>query len=72
MLRSESADEASELLAAGATHVAVPNVLAGEQLVGTVEELAAGETTPETLEREQLAYFQTLERYGFATRDERV
>ncbi|MDQ2049789.1 cation:proton antiporter [Natronolimnohabitans sp. A-GB9] len=72
LLRSESAAVASDLLEAGATHVAVPNVLAGEQLLATVDALAAGETDPETLEREQRDYFQALERYGFATRDERV
>ncbi|WP_049919946.1 cation:proton antiporter [Halobiforma nitratireducens] len=70
--RSESAEDAGELLEAGATHVAVPNVLAGEQLIGIVDALAAGKTDPETLEREQREYFQALERYGFATRDERV
>ncbi|MWV38269.1 cation:proton antiporter [Natrialba sp. INN-245] len=72
LLRTESADEAGELLEAGATHVAVPNVLAGEQLVSTVEELAAGETDAKTLEREQFDYFDALERYGFASRDERI
>ncbi len=72
LLRAESADEAGELLEAGATHVAVPNVLAGEQLVSTVEELAAGETDAKTLEREQFDYFDALERYGFASRDERI
>ncbi len=72
MLRSESAAEADELLEAGATHVAVPDVLAGEQLIATVEDLAAGETEPDELERAQRDYFRTLERYGFATRDERV
>jgi len=72
MLRSSSAEDASELLDAGATHVAVPDVLAGEQLIATVEDLAAGETEPDELERAQRDYFRTLERYGFATRDERV
>ncbi|MEY7849494.1 cation:proton antiporter [Natrarchaeobius sp. A-rgal3] len=72
LLRTESADEASELLKAGATHVAVPNVLAGEQLVTVVEELATGETDVEDLERNQLEYFDALERYGFASRDERI
>ncbi|AFZ74090.1 cation:proton antiporter [Natronobacterium gregoryi] len=72
LLRSESAEIAGELLESGATHVAVPNVLAGEQLLATVDALAAGETDPETLEREQREYFQALERYGFATRNERV
>ncbi|WP_117363888.1 cation:proton antiporter [Natrarchaeobaculum sulfurireducens] len=72
MLRSESAAEADELLDAGATHVAVPDVLAGEQLVVTVEDLAAGETEPDELERAQRDYFRTLERYGFATREERL
>ncbi len=72
MLRSSSAEDASELLDAGATHVAVPDVLAGEQLIATVEDLAAGETEPAELERAQRDYFRTLERYGFTTRDERV
>ncbi|THE63634.1 potassium transporter Kef [Salinadaptatus halalkaliphilus] len=72
LLRSESADTASELLEAGATHVAVPNVLAGEQLVSTVEDLASGDTDAAALEQAQLEYFQTLERYGFASRDERI
>ncbi|WIV67611.1 cation:proton antiporter [Natrialbaceae archaeon AArc-T1-2] len=72
LLRSESAEVASELLESGATHVAVPNVLAGEQLLVTVDALAAEKTDPSTLEREHRNYFQALERYGFATRDERV
>ncbi|OVE84389.1 cation:proton antiporter [Natronolimnobius baerhuensis] len=72
VLRAESTGDAESYLEAGATHVAVPNVLAGEQLVSTVEALAAGETDPETLEQEHMAYFQTLEQDGFASRDERI
>ncbi|SDQ88191.1 cation:proton antiporter [Natronobacterium texcoconense] len=72
VLRSGSVDDASELLESGAIYVAVPNVLTGEQLISTVEALAADETDSTTLEREQREYFQALERYGFATRDERV
>ncbi|ELY97476.1 sodium/hydrogen exchanger [Natrialba chahannaoensis JCM 10990] len=72
ILRSESTRDAQELLESGATHVAVPNVLAGDQLVGIVEDLAAEETTAAELESIQREYFQALERYGFATRDERV
>ncbi|MXV62229.1 potassium transporter Kef [Natronorubrum sp. JWXQ-INN-674] len=72
ILRSETSGDARALLDRGATYVSVPNVLAGEQLIATVSELTAGETDLDALEREQLQYFQTLERYGLATREDRV
>ncbi|WP_440771435.1 hypothetical protein [Natronorubrum sp. DTA28] len=50
----------------------MPDVLAGEQLVATVVELTAGRTDLDALERAQLEYFQTLDRYGLATRTDRV
>ncbi len=49
ILRAREERTAVELLEAGATYVAVPGLLAGEQLVRHVRELLEGERTPEDL-----------------------
>ncbi|ARS91908.1 cation:proton antiporter [Natrarchaeobaculum aegyptiacum] len=72
LLRAASANEATALLEAGATHVAVPDALVGEQLVETVEKLFADELAAEQLQENHLDYLERLERYGFATRDARL
>lgn len=55
VLRARNQRSALELLDAGATYVAVPNLLAGEALVARVRALLEGETTAEELRSAGLA-----------------
>ncbi|ELY54383.1 sodium/hydrogen exchanger [Natronococcus amylolyticus DSM 10524] len=67
ILRAETSREGRELLDEGATFVNVPNVLAADQLVETVETVVADERSRETLREQHRDTLATLERYGFAT-----
>ncbi|WP_255190615.1 cation:proton antiporter [Natronobeatus ordinarius] len=71
ILRCRSSREASELLDAGATYVNVPNVLASDQLVDTIEAVFDDETSKAQIKRDHLDRLVTLERYGFTTRFDR-
>lgn len=54
VLRARDASTALELLEAGATYVAVTDLLAGEQLTGRLEALLEGRITPDELRSEGL------------------
>ena len=68
VLRADTAEEADELLEAGATYVTVPNLLAGDRLVEIVDGLRTGELSHAELTAEHVALLDDLERYGFGTR----
>ena len=68
ILRAGSSPEARELLDAGATFVAVPNVLAGDRLVENVERIVADEREAAALRDEHLEILRSLERGEFDTR----
>ena len=55
ILRAEEEADALDLLDAGATYVAVPDLLAGEQLVKNVRALLEGDVAPETLRADGIA-----------------
>jgi monovalent cation:H+ antiporter-2, CPA2 family len=68
ILRAETSRVGRELLDEGATFVNVPNVLAADQLVETVESVVTNERSQETVQEEHRDTLTTLERYGFAAR----
>ncbi|WP_440764666.1 cation:proton antiporter domain-containing protein [Natronorubrum sp. DTA7] len=70
ILRSETSEDARVLLEAGATYVAVPNILAGEHLEELVDGTRTGETDLHALQEKHADHLDTLERYGFGTRVE--
>lgn len=62
ILRSDTAQEAQELLDAGATFVAVPDVLAADAFVETVERVLEDKTVTESLQTEHREYLRELRR----------
>jgi monovalent cation:H+ antiporter-2, CPA2 family len=65
ILRTETSSNARELLEQGATYVSVPNVLASDRLIDTVETAIADGVRGSALRAEQLETLKTLERHGF-------
>ncbi len=59
ILRAKDEKTALELLDSGATYVAVPDLLAGEQLITHVQALLGGELTPDELRAEGLAELES-------------
>ncbi|ADD03782.1 Kef-type transport system (probable substrate potassium) [Natrialba magadii ATCC 43099] len=72
ILRAGTSAEARELLDDGATYVSVPNVLAGDQLDEIVDAVEADDIDADAIRQQHLEMFETLERYGFASRNERI
>ncbi|QSG01373.1 cation:proton antiporter [Natranaeroarchaeum sulfidigenes] len=72
ILRADSTAEAEQLLEDGALYVVVPDMLAAGQLVEIIDRLLSGEVTPDELSEEHLDRLATLERYGFASRADRL
>ena len=68
IVRAGDTRNAVELLEAGATYVSVPNVLAGDGLIGLLEDVLDGETSVEELRAEHRDELDVLERYGFGSR----
>ncbi len=63
ILRADSSTTATRLFERGATFVIVPNVLAGEQLIDTVDSVVRGETAADSLRAEHLEMLENLEQY---------
>ncbi|ELY44025.1 cation:proton antiporter [Natronorubrum bangense] len=68
ILRSETSAEARELLDQGATYVSVPNVLASDQLIDTIETAISDDFDKESFRADQLETLDTLEKRGFGSR----
>lgn len=68
ILRSDSSVTAEELLDSGATFVAVPSVLAADQLVAQVERVLGDETAIEAIEADHRDYLRRIELAGYERR----
>lgn len=68
IVRTETSAGARELLEQGATYVSVPNVLASDQLIETVETAIDADGGEQLHRDDHLETLDTLERYGFNSR----
>jgi monovalent cation:H+ antiporter-2, CPA2 family len=68
ILRAGTSKEGRELLDAGATFVNVPNVLAADQLVNTIDRVLGDELREDEVQKDHRETLVSLERYGFGTR----
>ena len=72
VLRASTTTEAEALLDSGALYVVVPDMLAAGQLVEIIDRLLSGDVEARELSEEHLDRLDTLERYGFASRADRL
>ncbi|UWG51611.1 Kef-type K+ transport system, membrane componentfused TrkA K+ transport system [Halalkaliarchaeum sp. AArc-CO] len=68
ILRADKSGEARELLAAGAEFVAVPDVLAADQLVDNVERVLGDERAVDSLEAEHRNYLEAMKLFDVERR----